>query len=339
MRFLEACRRRPTDATPIWMMRQAGRSLPAYRALRERYGFLELIEHPELMAEITLMPLDVMPVDAVVMFADIMLPLSAAGIDFEIVETVGPVIAEPITSLHQLRALERRPILEVVPTVPEAIRLVRKEIDERAPVIGFSGAPFTLASYLIEGRPTRSFTKTKAMLYGQPEVWRALMEMLTDLIIDYLTEQVAAGAQVLQLFDSWIGALTPDDVRAAVLPYSKRIFQALRPYDVPLIHFGTGTAGLLELMAEAGPDVVGLDWRVRLDEAWPRIGQRGVQGNLDPAVLLGPPDLVRARAHDILRRANGKPGHIFNLGHGVLPESPLDNLKLLVDTVHGYEVR
>lgn len=337
MRFLEACRRRPTDVTPIWMMRQAGRSLPAYRAFRERYGFLELIEHPELMAKITLMPLEVMPVDAVVMFADIMLPLSAAGIDFQIVEAVGPVIAEPITSLEQVRALERRPILEAVPTVFEAIRLVRKEIGKRVPVIGFSGAPFTLASYLIEGRPTRDFTKTKAMLYGQPDAWHALMVMLTDLIIEYLSEQVAAGAQALQLFDSWIGALGPDDVRAAVLPYSARVFEALRPYDVPLIHFGTGTAGLLELMAEANPDVVGLDWRVRLDEGWARIGERGVQGNLDPAVLLGPPELVRERAHDILRRANGKPGHIFNLGHGVLPDSSLDNLKLLVDTVHEYQ--
>jgi uroporphyrinogen decarboxylase len=335
--FLRACRREPVERTPIWMMRQAGRSLPAYRALRERHGFLEIIRHPDLMAEITLLPLKEMDLDAAVMFADITLPFASLGVGFEIVENVGPVIAHPVRTMEQVRALERIPVAEAVPTVPEAIRLARKELDDRVPVIGFSGAPFTLASYLIEGKPSRHFVETKKLMLSTPDVWRALMERLTELVIEYLREQIAAGAQAVQLFDSWIGALSPLDARASVLPHSRRIFDALAPLGVPRIHFGTDTAGLLDVMADAGPDVVGLDWRVHLDEAWARVGSSfAVQGNLEPAVLLAEPGVVVARAHDVLRRAGGRPGHIFNLGHGVLPQSPLDNLKLLVDTVHGY---
>lgn len=334
-RFLNACRREPVDVTPVWLMRQAGRSLARYRAVRERHSFLDMIASPELMAEITMMPLEELAVDAVVMFADITLVLASLGVDFDIVESVGPVIADPIRSRAQVDALARIPVAEGTPTVLESIRIVRKELDGVVPVIGFSGAPFTLASYLIEGRPSRDFTRTKELMFSAPETWHALMARLTDLIVEYLTEQVAAGAQAIQVFDSWIGALAPEDMRAHVLPYSTRIFSETAYLGVPRIHFGTNTAGLLECMADAGPDVVGVDWRVHLDEAWARIGDRGIQGNLEPAVLLGPPELVVARARDILRRAGGRPGHVFNLGHGVLPDSPLDNLKLLVDTVHG----
>jgi uroporphyrinogen decarboxylase len=334
--FLLACRRLPVPHTPIWMMHQAGRSIPAYRKLRERYSFMQVVQEPELMAEVTLLPLREMPLDAAVMFADIMLPMAALGIRFDIVESVGPVIAEPLRTREQVERLTRIPVREACPTVPEAIRLVRKELDGRIPVIGFSGAPFTLASYLIEGGPSREFASTKEMMFADPGTWHTLIGRLTDLVIEYLTEQVLAGVEVLQLFDSWIGALAPEDMREYVLPYSARIFAALEPLGVPRISFGVHTAGLLELMAEAGPDVVSVDWRVRLDEAWQRIGDRGIQGNLEPAVLLGAPGLVVDRARDVLRRAGGRAGHVFNLGHGVHPESPLDNLKLLVDTVHEW---
>lgn len=318
------------------MMRQAGRSLPRYRALREGRSFLDMISRPELMAEITLLPLEELDVDAAVMFADITLVLASLGVRFDIVESVGPVIAEPIRTREQVDRLERIPVAESTPTVLESIRLVRKELDGVVPVIGFAGAPFTLASYLIEGKPSRDFTATKAMMLGDPATWHALMDRLTDLIVEYLTEQIGAGAQAVQLFDSWLGALGPGDVRRSVLPYTQRIFAALEPSDVPRISFGTGTAALLECMADADPDVIGVDWRVDLDHAWQRIGRRGIQGNLDPAVLLAPADVVVERARDVLARAGGRSGHVFNLGHGVLPDTPVDNLKLLVDTVHGY---
>lgn len=334
-RFLRACLREPVDATPVWMMRQAGRSLARYRALRERHSFLDMIAHPDLMAEITLMPLEELDVDAAVMFADITLVLASFGVEFDIVESVGPVIANPVRSDADVGALARIPVTESTPTVFDSIRLVRKELDGVVPVIGFSGAPFTLASYLIEGRPSRDFAQTKALMFSAPQTWHALMDRLTDLIIEYLSEQVAAGVQAIQLFDSWIGALAPDDMRAFVLPYSTRVFTETARLGVPRIHFGTNTAGLLECMADAGPDVVGVDWRVHLDEAWARIGERGIQGNLEPAVLLGEPDLIVARTRDVLRRAGERPGHIFNLGHGVLPDSSLGSLKLLVDTVHA----
>ena len=317
------------------MMRQAGRSLPKYRALRERHTFLDMIARPDLMAEITLMPLEELDVDAAVMFADITLVLASLGVSFDIVESVGPVIDEPLRTREQIDNLARLPVAESTPTVFESIRIVRKELDGIVPVIGFSGAPFTLASYLIEGRPSRDFAKTKAMMFSDPGAWHALMERLSDVIIEYLVEQVNAGVQVVQLFDSWIGALGPDDMRTFVLPHSQRIFDSIASLDVPRIHFGTNTASLLECMAEAGPDAVGLDWRVPLAEGWRRIGPRAVQGNLEPAVLLAPPEIVIARTQQILRDAGGRAGHIFNLGHGVLPDTPLDNLKLLVDTVHG----
>ncbi|HVL89493.1 MAG TPA: uroporphyrinogen decarboxylase [Actinomycetota bacterium] len=332
--FLRACRGEPVPYTPIWLMRQAGRTIPAYRALRETYGFLEVIGDPALMAEVTMLPMREMDLDAAVMFADIMLPLASLGVRFEIVESIGPVVDEPIRRRGQVDAMARIPIEESVPTVFEAIRILRRELEGRAPLIGFSGAPFTLASYLIEGRPSREYAKTKAIMFGAPEVWAALMERLTTLVIAYLRAQITAGVQAVQLFDSWIGALSAHDTRTYVLPYSKRIFAALDGSGVPRIHFGTGTAHMLDVMAEAGPDVVGVDWRIPLDDAWRAIGDLGIQGNLDPAVLLGPPELIETRARDVLRRADGRPGHVFNLGHGVLPDSPLDNIKRLVDFVH-----
>lgn len=336
-RLLRAARREAVDVTPIWMMRQAGRSLPSYRKLREQWGLVEITRSADLIAEVTLLPLEVLDVDAAILFADIMLPLAGLGVGFEIVDDVGPVVAEPILSISQIEAMTSVPSAESTPAVMEAVRILRKELEGKAPLIGFSGAPFTLASYLVEGSATREFSKTKAMMFGEPPAWHALMERLTEMVIDYLREQVAAGAQALQLFDSWIGALGPRDVEQYVLPYTKRIFEATASLGVPRIHFGTNTASLLELMAAPDPEIVGVDWRVPLDVAWERIGhERAIQGNLDPAVLLGPPELVVDRARDVLRRAGGRPGHIFNLGHGVLPDTPLENLRLLVETVHSY---
>jgi uroporphyrinogen decarboxylase len=342
-RFLAACARQPVDTTPVWMMRQAGRSLPAYRRLRERYGLVEITRQPELCAEVTLMPTLALDVDAAIMFADIMLPLAGLGVRFELVEDVGPVVADPIRSAGQVDAMTALGARESVPTVLEAIRIIRRELGGRIPLIGFSGAPFTLASYLVEGRPSRDFSRTKAMMFTEPSTWHRLMERLTAMVIDYLREQVAAGIQALQLFDSWVGALAPVDYRSFVAPHVSAIFQATAVFGVPRIHFGTNTATLLELMAAPGgrgvpgPDVVGVDWRIPLDEAWTRIGPaKAIQGNLEPAAVLGPPELLVERVDAVLAAAGGRPGHIFNLGHGVLPESPVDRLKLLVDTVHEH---
>lgn len=315
-------------------MRQAGRTIPAYRALRERYGFLDVVRDPALMAEVTMLPMQEMPLDAAVMFADIMLPLMALGVGFEIVESIGPVVDDPIRRRSQVDTMAHIPVEDAVPTVFSAIGILRRELSGRAPLIGFSGAPFTLASYLIEGRPSRDYAKTKAMMFGDPLTWHALMDRLTTLVIAYLRAQIAAGVQAVQLFDSWLGALSREDARAFVLPYSSRIFAALAGTDVPRIHFATGTSHMLDVMAEAGPDVVSVDWRTPLDDAWRAIGARGIQGNLDPAVLLGPVDLVEARTREVLERAGGRPGHVFNLGHGVLPDTPLDTIKRLVDFVH-----
>ena len=336
-RFLQAARHQPVDVTPVWLMRQAGRSLPEYRKLRERWSLLDIVAQPELCAEVTLQPVRRLGVDAAVMFADIMLPLRGMGVEFELVENVGPVIARPIASAADIDRL-------VVPAgeaaAPHVITAVRQVVAESpVPVIGFSGAPFTLASYLIEGRPSRDFSKVKAFMFSEPVAFDRLLAKLSATMAGYLLAQVAAGASAVQLFDSWVGALAVEDYEARVLPHTRSIFAALESAEVPRIHFGTGTAGLLESIASAGPDIVSVDWRVPLDAAWDRIGEdRGIQGNLDPAVLLGPPDLVRERARDVLRRAAGRPGHIFNLGHGVLPSTPLENLQLLIETVHEWQV-
>jgi uroporphyrinogen decarboxylase len=331
-RFLRACRRQPVDATPVWFMRQAGRSFPAYRRLRDRYGILELAKNPELCAEVTLMPVHELGVDAAVLFADIMLPIEPMGVGVRIEPEVGPIIDRPIRSAADVEALRPFDAAGVAFTM-EAIRLVRRELDGAAGLIGFSGAPFTLACYLIEGRPSRDFATAKAFMYREPAAWHALMERLSAMVIDYLRAQVEAGADVVQLFDSWIGGVGPAEYREFVQPHVRTIFDALR--HVPTIHFGTGTGSLLELLAQAGGDVIGLDHRVSLGDAWRRVGHdRGVQGNLDAARLLAGWDATSFGAQAVLDEAAGRPGHIFNLGHGVLPETDTDLLRRLVDFVH-----
>ena len=336
-RFLRACRRQPVDATPVWFMRQAGRSFAAYRALRERYGILELAKTPELCAEVTLMPVRELGVDAAVLFADIMLPLEPMGVDLRIEPEVGPIIERPIRSAGDVDALGPfHP--DGVSFTLEAIRLVRRELDGRAGVIGFAGAPFTLACYLIEGRPSRDYALAKAFMYGEPEAWGRLMDRLSVMVVAYLRAQVEAGAEVVQVFDSWVGGLGPADYATYVQPHMRLIFDALR--DVPTIHFGTGTAALLELMADAGGDVIGIDHRLSLADAWRRIGSsRGIQGNLDAARLLAGWEATEAGARAVLDEASGRAGHIFNLGHGVLPETDPDLLRRLVDLVHQQTSR
>ena len=330
--FLRACRREAVERTPVWLMRQAGRSLPEYRALRERWSLEQIVAQPELCAEVTLQPVRRLGVDAAVMFADIMLPLGGMGVDFELVESVGPVIANPIRSAKDVRALRAPAASESVPQVLDAIRLVARE--SPVPVIGFAGGPFTLASYVIEGRPSRDFALTKQFMYSEPEAFGLLLDKLATVMAAYLSAQVAAGAQALQLFDSWVGALSPADYQSRVLPFTRRIFDATRALHVPRIHFGTSTTGLLELIATSGADVVSLDWRIDLDAGWSKVGHdRAIQGNLDPAVLLGSVEDVVAGVRQVLRQAAGRPGHVFNLGHGVLPGSPLENLQALVDAV------
>jgi uroporphyrinogen decarboxylase len=330
--LVRACRLEPVERTPVWFMRQAGRSLPGYREIRRRYSLFEVCRQPELCAEVTLEPVRVHGVDAAVMFADIMLPVLGMGIDVELVEGVGPVVERPIENLADVERLRVPEPEEAVPFVLDAVRLVREALAAEQALIGFCGGPFTVAGYLIEGKPTRDFVKTKRCLYGAPEVWHSLADRLTDTFIAYLRAKVAAGADVVQLFDSWVGALSMPDYDEFVAPYSERILAAV---NVPTIHFGTGTGHLLEAMAAAGGDVIGLDWRVQLDEAWERVGfDHGVQGNLDPALLLGPFQRVSRSAETILDAAGGRPGHIFNLGHGVLPETDPADLKRLVELVH-----
>jgi uroporphyrinogen decarboxylase len=334
-RFLDACALRQPDATPIWFMRQAGRCLAEYRDLRKQYDILTMAKTPELCTQVTLMPVRQLGVDAAVLYADIMLPLEPLGISLEIEPDLGPIIHNPVRTMRDVEALHVMQADEAVPFVMEAVRMVRRELDGQQAVIGFSGAPFTLACYMIEGRPSRDYGIAKSLMYGQPEVWHALMTKLADVVSDYLLAQIRAGADVVQLFDSWVGTLSPSIYRRFVLPYSQRIFQAVKQTGIPAIHFGTGTAALLPLMAEAGGDVISVDWRVDLDKAWAQIGyDRGIQGNLDPTLLLTSWPVVEAGMHDILCRANNRPGHIFNLGHGVLAPTDPDMLRRLVDAVH-----
>jgi uroporphyrinogen decarboxylase len=315
-------------------MRQAGRSLPEYRELRKQYGLFEVCRQPELCAEVTLQPVRAHGVDAAVMFADIMLPVLGMGVEVDLVENVGPVIGEPIRSVADVERLRVPEPEESVPFILEAIRLVREQLEPEQAVIGFAGGPFTVAGYLIEGKPTRDFKLTKACMYGEPEVWHGLMDKLAETFAAYVAACVRAGADVIQLFDSWAGALSVADYREFAAPYSARVLAAV---DAPTIHFATGDAHLLEERAEAGDDVIGIDWRVPLDVAWERIGfDRGIQGNLDGAVLLGPWERVAAGAEDVLARAGGRPGHIFNLGHGVLPETDPAVLRRLTELVHEH---
>jgi uroporphyrinogen decarboxylase len=328
--LVRAARREEVERTPVWFMRQAGRSLPEYRAIREKHAFFEVAHTPELCAEVTLQPVRRHDVDAAVMFADIMTPVLGMGIGVRLVEGVGPVIDEPIRTLADVERLRVPDPEEAFGPVLEAVRLVRAALRPDQAVVGFCGGPFTVAGYLVEGKPSREFALTKALMLGQPEVWHALLAKLADTFAAYVAAKARAGADVIQLFDSWVGALSPAQYREHVAPHSARVLAAV---DVPTIHFGTGTATLLEEMAAAGGDVIGLDWRIPLDTGWKRVSGRAVQGNLDPAVLLAPWPVVAAEARDVLARAAGRPGHIFNLGHGVFPSVDPDTLTRLAALV------
>ena len=331
-----ACRREPVEHTPVWFMRQAGRSLPEYRELRTRYGLFDIVAEPELCAEVTLQPVRRYDVDAAVMFTDIMFPVLGMGVDVELAENVGPVISKPVRSAEDVERLVVPDPQESVPTILEAVRLVRAALREDQAVIGFCGGPFTVAGYLVEGKPSRDFATVKQMMYREPVTWHALMEKLADAFGRYVDAKARAGADVIQVFDSWVGALSPSDYEEFVAPYSARILAAV---DVPTIHFGTGTATLLGDMAQAGGDVIGLDWRIPLDRGWSEVGpDRGVQGNLDPALLLGPWERIEAETRAILERAGGRPGHVFNLGHGVPPETDPAVLGRLRELVHESTV-
>jgi len=333
--LVRAARREPVERTPVWFMRQAGRCLAEYRAMRERYGILEMARTPELCARVTAMPVDRLGVDAAVLYADIMLPLDGMGVPFHIQPDLGPIVEAPVRTDTDVAALRVLDAEEATPYLFETIRALRRDLAPEIALVGFAGAPFTLASYLIEGRPSRDLARTKAMLFGEPERWAALMDVLVEVLSRYLRAQVAAGVDVVQLFDSWAGALAPDDYTRSVLPYTSRIFAALDDLDVPRIHFATGNPLLLPAMGRAGADAVSVDWRVPLDEAWILAGpERAVQGNLDPGICLAPFPVVAAAAREVLRRAGGRPGHIFNLGHGVLPETEADTLARLTELVH-----
>jgi uroporphyrinogen decarboxylase len=337
--LLRAARRQPTPVTPVWLMRQAGRYLPEYRALRERHGFLELCRTPAAAAEVTLQPVRRFALDAAILFADILLLVEPLDVGLEFARGEGPVIQRPVRSAADVARLKPIDVESSVGPVFETVRLVRRELTPSVALIGFAGAPFTVASYVVEGGASRDFLWTKRLMYSAPAAWHRLMEVLTDATATYLNGQIDAGAQAVQLFDSWVGALAPDDYRAYVLPHTRAVFQALRP-GTPVIHFGTGTATLLPLMRAAGGDVIGLDWRVDLDHGWAAVGHDvGVQGNLDPAVLLAKPAVFRERVQAILARAGGRPGHIFNLGHGVHQATPVEHVQALVDMVHELSAR
>jgi uroporphyrinogen decarboxylase len=332
--FLRAARGEKVPHTPVWFMRQAGRSLPEYLKVREGVGMLESCMTPELVVEITLQPVRRYGVDAAIFFSDIVLPLKAVGVDLDIVAGVGPVVAKPVRTLADVAAIpDLTP--EHVPYITEAVQGLVRELGA-TPLIGFAGAPFTVASYLVEGGPSKEHAKTKAMMFSAPDVWDALMRKIADLAAAYLEVQVRAGASAVQLFDSWAGALTPQDYRAHVQPHSARVLERAGALGVPRIHFGVGTANLLGLMGEAGADVVGVDWRTPLDAAVPLVGDRAVQGNLDPTLVFAPTDVMTARAAEVIEAGRAAKGHIFNLGHGVIPSTDPDQLKRLTEFVQGY---
>jgi uroporphyrinogen decarboxylase len=337
--LVRAARRQPTSVTPVWLMRQAGRYLPEYRALRERHGFLELCKTPAAAAEVTLQPTRRFPVDAAILFADILLILEPLDVGLSFERGEGPVIHRPVRSEADVAQLKPIDVESSVGSVFETVRLVRRDLRPGVALIGFAGAPFTVASYVVEGGASRDFLWTKRLMYESPAAWHRLMELLAEATATYLNGQIDAGAQAVQLFDSWVGVLSPDDYRAYVFPHTRAVVRALR-VGTPVIHFGTGTATLLPLMREAGGDVIGLDWRVDLDRAWAAVGHEvGVQGNLDPALLLAKPSVFRERVKTILARAAGRPGHIFNLGHGVHQATPVEHVQALVEMVHELSAR
>lgn len=338
-RFLKACRREPVDCTPVWFMRQAGRYMAEYRALRAKHSILELCKTPELAAQVTLQPIDRFPLDAAIIFADILLPLEPMGLSLEFAQGEGPVIHNPVRDQADV---ERLNVIDggELEYVAEAIRQARRALNGRVPLIGFAGAPFTLASYAIEGGSSRNYLLTKELMYCEPKAWHQLMDKFARVITGYLRRQIKAGAQAIQLFDSWVGCLSVGDYVEYVLPHVQLIFEGLKREGVPMIHFGTGTSAMLRQMREAGGDVIGVDWRIHLDEAWATVGHDvAVQGNLDPLTLFAPLHEIERRVADILRRAGGRPGHIFNLGHGILPTTPLEHVAATIDMVHKLSQR
>jgi len=334
--FLMACRREPTEYTPIWLMRQAGRYMKEYRSLRRRYSFLQMCKTPDLAAQVTLLPIEAFKLDAAIIFSDILIPLEPMGIELEFIKKEGPVIHHPIRETKQANRLRMIEPEEDLPFLMEAIRIVLRELKGRVPLIGFSGAPFTLASYVIEGGHSANYLLTKSMMYRNRPFWDSLMEKISEMVIRYLNAQVRVGAQALQLFDSWVGCLSPGDYEEYVLPFSKKVIQGI-DRGVPLIHFATSSSALLRKMKAAGGDVIGVDWRINLGEAWERLGYDvAIQGNLDPAILVSSPERVEKEVKRIIDEAGGRPGHIFNLGHGILPNTPVENVAALVNLVHEY---
>ena len=335
-RFLKACRREPVDATPVWFMRQAGRYMPEYRAIREKLSMLDAIRTPEVAAQITLQPVNSFALDAAILFSDILPPLIGMGLDLDFVKGEGPEIGNPIRTAADVDRLRRPPALEALPYTFDTIRLIAAELAPRGlPLIGFAGSPFTLASYAIEGGGSKNYERTKALMWNAPDVWDRLMQKLATVVGDYLFEQARAGASAVQVFDSWAGALSPRDYARFAAPYTRQVIVRAQQSGVPVIYFSTGTGTMLDQVAELGSDVVSVDWRVSLDKAWKQIGpDKTIQGNLDPVALLADFEYVQSAADDILTEANGRPGHIFNLGHGILPGTPVETVRRLADYVH-----
>jgi uroporphyrinogen decarboxylase len=337
-RFLDACRRRPTDVRPVWFMRQAGRYMKQYREIRAKASILEICKRPDLAAQVTLQPVEVLDVDAAIIFADLLLPVEPMGLKLKFVAGEGPNIGNPVRTSDDVDSLSISNTDELG-YVGEAIQLVVRQLAGRVPVIGFVGAPFTLASYMIEGGPSKSFIRTKTMMYRDETLWRRLMGKLVDVLGPFAIAQVTAGARAIQVFDSWVGALGPDDYVRYVAPYSRALIERIRTASVPVIHFGTGAAGFFRELHAAGGDVMGVDWRVNIDQAWMDISYRSaVQGNLDPAVLFAPLPELKMRVLELLKRTGSRPGHIFNLGHGILPETPVEHVRAVVDIVHEFKL-
>jgi len=337
--FLKACRREPTAYTPVWLMRQAGRYMKEYRALRKKYSFLEMCKNPELAAQVTLQPIEKFKLDAAIIFSDILIPLEPMGVEFEFAKGEGPVFHHPLRERKEAEKLRLFEPEEEIPYLMKAIQIVRRELEGKIPLIGFCGAPFTLASYIIEGGHSKNYILTKSMMYQDRPTWDVLMEKISSVLIQYLNAQIRAGVQAVQVFDSWVGCLSPADYEEFVLPYSQKVINGVDP-SVPLIHFATSNATLLELMKRAGGNVIGVDWRIDIRKAWERLGYDvAIQGNLDPVVLFGSVGLIEREVKRILDRVEGRPGHIFNLGHGILPHTPVDHVAALVDMVHEYSSR
>ncbi len=335
-RFLDACRRRSTDVRPVWFMRQAGRYMKPYRDIRAKHSILEICKKPELAAEVTLQPVEILDVDAAIIFADLLLPVEPMGLKLSFITGEGPSIANPVTEPEDIDSLSTSRTDELG-YVAESIQLVTRALAGRVPVIGFVGAPFTLASYMIEGGPSKTFLKTKKLMYADETMWRRLMGKLVDVLGDFASLQTGGGAKAIQVFDSWVGALSPEDYVRYVQPYSRAVIERIRSTGAPVIHFGTGAAGFIRELHAAGGDVIGVDWRINIDQAWMDIGYRSaIQGNLDPVALFAPLPELRTKVHDLLRRTGNRPGHIVNLGHGILPETPVENVKAVVQMVREF---